>query len=457
MGRGIISAEACRYHAPSRRCLSPSKTGAHLKRRGRTLRQRRSDLVSVSRRSPRGFSSPEAAARKCRSSQFLAMHAAAESPPSVFQSEIALLRVLFFFAANLSKLLPLSAAPVIVFGCVGRDPVRDGVDFRLSSPSCIEIIRCRFRWWPSCIVLVVQITVLMLLAVEGGGFFSSSASGYSKGLTLLLLGRRSEERPMRVSPWNQFQLLEQKDPDIQLASRKNRRFRGCAYFICFGRTSVGLDGSSPPKVGPARQSDGSQGTSSVSGSGQFSIADGGNHKNGRNVRLKSSLKKPFDRVNDVRCVLSEKENDDPSRCTERRKVQWTDACGGELVDVREFEPSPPTHIYFLVAKNLSLESSLLLVIEKGNDHKGQPRSQFKLGWSADHSLLWSAAWILFAMRHTCNIIHQMRELTLGTEDKGVMEEEMKYERGGSMKQANLTTSLKMKGAEAAHAGSSDLT
>ncbi|XP_058074824.1 uncharacterized protein LOC131223427 [Magnolia sinica] len=174
----------------------------------------------------------------------------------------------------------------------------------------------------------------MLLAVEGGGFFSSSASGYSKGLTLLLLGQRSEERPMRVSPWNQFQLLEQKDPDLQLASRKNRRSRGCAYFICFGRTSVGLDGPSPPKVGPARQPDILQGPSSASDNG-----DGVDDENRRNVRLKSSLKKPLDGGDDTRGILSEKGNDDALGCTERRKVQWTDACGGELVDIREFEAS----------------------------------------------------------------------------------------------------------------------
>jgi hypothetical protein len=47
----------------------------------------------------------------------------------------------------------------------------------------------------------------MLLAVEGGGFFSSSASGYSHGLSLLLLGKKGEEKAVKVSPWNQYRLV----------------------------------------------------------------------------------------------------------------------------------------------------------------------------------------------------------------------------------------------------------
>ncbi|KAJ6803142.1 uncharacterized protein M6B38_109200 [Iris pallida] len=48
----------------------------------------------------------------------------------------------------------------------------------------------------------------MLFAVEGGGFFSSSATGYSKGLALLLLGQKPEERPTRVTPWNHYRLVD---------------------------------------------------------------------------------------------------------------------------------------------------------------------------------------------------------------------------------------------------------
>ncbi|KAI9071212.1 hypothetical protein K1719_046829 [Acacia pycnantha] len=139
----------------------------------------------------------------------------------------------------------------------------------------------------------------MLLAVEGGGFFSSSALGYSKGLTLLLLGQRSEDKPMKVSPWNQYQLVDQEsDPELQLASTKNRISRGCASFVCFGRASAGLDTPSPLKVGPAQQHDVSPGS-----------------------------------------LVSDKDQSSHLDNIERRKVQWTDTCGNELTEIREFEPS----------------------------------------------------------------------------------------------------------------------
>ncbi|EOY16814.1 Low affinity potassium transport system protein kup isoform 1 [Theobroma cacao] len=185
----------------------------------------------------------------------------------------------------------------------------------------------------------------MLLTVEGGGFFSSSASGYSKGLTLLLLGQKHEDRPMRVSPWNHYQLVDQEpDPDLQLASIKNRLSRGCASFVCFGRTSAGLDTPSPLKVGPVQQQDVLPGPldSDKSNDHTSHLEDG--NSNARKVALKSSLKKPsnstpvpLEDVNDHE-ASGEKDGDIPSH-TERRKVQWTDACGSELAEIKEFEPS----------------------------------------------------------------------------------------------------------------------
>lgn len=176
----------------------------------------------------------------------------------------------------------------------------------------------------------------MLLAVEGGGFFSSSASGYSKGLALLFLGQKNEDKPMRVLPWNQYQLVDQEsDPDLQLASAKNRLARGCASLVCFGRTSAGLDTPSPLKVGPAQQQDVLPG----------SLASDKSKDNASKVSLKSSLKKPsntttsassesgneFVRLGEAGSVIPDH--------TERRKVQWTDACGSELAQINEFEPS----------------------------------------------------------------------------------------------------------------------
>lgn len=185
----------------------------------------------------------------------------------------------------------------------------------------------------------------MLLAVEGGGFFSSSASGYSKGLALLFLGQKNEDKPMRVSPWNQYQLVDQEsDPDLQLASAKNRLARGCASFVCFGRTSAGLDTPSPLKVGPAQQQDVLPGSLASEKSKDNTADPEDNNNDASKVSLKSSLKKPSNTTTSASSEsgnefvrLGEAGSDIPDH-TERRKVQWTDACGSELAQINEFEP-----------------------------------------------------------------------------------------------------------------------
>ncbi|KAK8510660.1 hypothetical protein V6N12_055587 [Hibiscus sabdariffa] len=185
----------------------------------------------------------------------------------------------------------------------------------------------------------------MLLAVEGGGFFSSSASGYSKGLALLLLGQKHEDKSMRVSPWNHYQLVDREpDPDLQLASIKNRLPRGCASFVCFGHTSAGLDAPSPLKVGPVQQQDVLLDSFVADKSNdQTNQLDDGN-SNVRKVVLKSSLKKQLssarvslEDVND-REASRGKDGYKPSH-TELRKVHWSDSYGSELAEIREFEPS----------------------------------------------------------------------------------------------------------------------
>ncbi|KAK7279795.1 hypothetical protein RJT34_24853 [Clitoria ternatea] len=188
----------------------------------------------------------------------------------------------------------------------------------------------------------------MLLAVEGGGFFSASASGYTKGLSLLLLGQRNEDKPMRVAPWNQYQLVDQEsDPELQLASTKNRLSRGCASFVCFGRTSAGLDTPSPLKVGPAQQHDVSPGPL-VSNKGKDPSAHvvEQNDIDNRKLTLKSSIKKPFSSKSlpAAEAASDHEASGGQGICNqggqaERRRVQWTDACGSELVEIREFEPS----------------------------------------------------------------------------------------------------------------------
>lgn len=191
----------------------------------------------------------------------------------------------------------------------------------------------------------------MLFAAEGGGFFSSSAAGYCKGLRLLLLGQKNEEKPMRVTPWNQYQLVDKEiEPYIQLAPGKKRFVCGCASFVCFGRASAGLE--SPPhlKVGPTQNQevvpqcpvvDECQDSKDLVGC--FEVDDD------KIVSLKSSLKKVpnstltasrggyedcgKDNGHDTPC----ENNDDTVWQKEQRKVQWIDATGGELFEIREFE------------------------------------------------------------------------------------------------------------------------
>ncbi|XP_057773915.1 uncharacterized protein LOC130993150 isoform X1 [Salvia miltiorrhiza] len=195
----------------------------------------------------------------------------------------------------------------------------------------------------------------MLFAVEGGGFFSSSASGYSKGLTLLLLGQKNEEKPMKVTPWNQYQLVDQEtDPDLQLASGKNHPVRGCASFVCFGCTAAGLESPSPLKVGPTQNKETSP-PPTINEDNDSKNLDGCvvvDDDSKRDVlSLKSSLKKAANigaiastdggnggGKNNAHETLYE-ENDDVACQMGRRKVQWTDTIGGELFEIREFEMS----------------------------------------------------------------------------------------------------------------------
>ena len=195
----------------------------------------------------------------------------------------------------------------------------------------------------------------MLFAVEGGGFFSSSALGYSKGLTLLLLGQRSDDKPMRVLPWNQYQLVDQEsDPVLQLAPTKNYLSRGCASFVCFGRASAGPDTPSHLKVGPAQQHDVSPGLL-VSNNGRDPSAHVDNDN--RKVALKSSLKRPQNHKPDRLDSANEHEasggkGSGASVQTDGRKVQWTDACGSDLVEIREFEPRYLNLLFYFISQQL---------------------------------------------------------------------------------------------------------
>ncbi|RWW05411.1 hypothetical protein BHE74_00011221 [Ensete ventricosum] len=141
---------------------------------------------------------------------------------------------------------------------------------------------------------------------------------------------------MRVSPWDQYRLVEQEvNPQFQLASQKEHVCHGCSSFVCFGRATSGVNGcSSPPKVGPVDSS----ATNSCKESATEDVVDEGERK----IRLKSSLKKQSTdhSVSNAEAVGT---YDSPSQgpsstCGFRkRKLQWSDACGKELVEIKEFE------------------------------------------------------------------------------------------------------------------------
>ncbi|WOL00347.1 hypothetical protein Cni_G09060 [Canna indica] len=171
----------------------------------------------------------------------------------------------------------------------------------------------------------------MLLAVEGGGFFSSSASGYSNGLAVLLLGRRNEEKPIKVSSRNQYRLVGQEvEPGSQLTSRSDHASCRCASFSCFGCAPGRLDGPSIRKVDHMSKT--SSDSSSCSDRGKITVS------------LKSNMKKPSKDLSlelkddDARELLEDAQNK-TSCCTVGRKVQWTDKCGKDLAEIREFEVS----------------------------------------------------------------------------------------------------------------------
>ncbi|XP_076899090.1 uncharacterized protein LOC143552860 [Bidens hawaiensis] len=176
----------------------------------------------------------------------------------------------------------------------------------------------------------------MLLAVEGGRFFSSSATGYSNGLSLLILGQKKEQKPMRVSPWSQYHSVNpQPAPDLQLAANKTRCACGSTSFTCFGCAATGHES---PSVGPAqRQQDvvKSSRLEKVEENTRASNCDGINV-----VSLKSSLKKRASTVLGLVAVNNcDEAKPKPVDQTARRSVHWTDVTGGELCDIREFEPS----------------------------------------------------------------------------------------------------------------------
>ncbi|KAK8962396.1 hypothetical protein KSP40_PGU000931 [Platanthera guangdongensis] len=189
----------------------------------------------------------------------------------------------------------------------------------------------------------------MLFAVEGGGFLSSSASGYSSGLSLLLFGQKNEDRNIKVSPLNQYQLVHQGVDHFQISSRESHVPQGCSSFTCFGCVSSCDDDRSlhPTSDPPSNHSENSTESSSDKSKVTISVSVDDNE---RNIWLKSSLKKPSTNC----CVLCQddaagssfEEVQSTTSCfIGRRKVQWSDSCGKELTEIREFELSDDGNSY----------------------------------------------------------------------------------------------------------------
>lgn len=182
----------------------------------------------------------------------------------------------------------------------------------------------------------------MLLAVEGGGFFSSSASGYSHGLALLLLGRRTEEQPVRASSWNHYRLVDRDAGHAgQPPPTKDDVPAKCASFTCFGCTPARLEGASPPKLSSSNTRQQLSSSTSRKGTANGSSING----SGRKGCLKSNSKRDS---SDRGSIVSDGEEQPRESLEEvqtlktgmeRRKVHWTDTCGKELFEIREFETS----------------------------------------------------------------------------------------------------------------------
>lgn len=149
---------------------------------------------------------------------------------------------------------------------------------------------------------------------------------------------------MRVTPWNHYRLVDQEpDPDLQLAANKNRCACGCASFTCFGGAATGVES---PSVGPTqnhqnvvKSSPALEKVEENSRASNLVEGDGDGDGDGINVNsLRSSLKKQAKDVT-VSVAVDNVNEVEPVSQNARRSVHWTDVRGGELCEIREFEPS----------------------------------------------------------------------------------------------------------------------
>ncbi|RZR80053.1 hypothetical protein BHM03_00005963 [Ensete ventricosum] len=168
------------------------------------------------------------------------------------------------------------------------------------------------------------------------------ASNPSPSYELIMRRERNEDKPIKISSWNHYRLVEQEvEASSQLASSNDHASCGCASFSCFGCSSARLDEPYSRKVSLVHQSKSPSDSSSSSDRGKLTINDAVKWDE-RKTCLKSNMKKPsigysmVCEADDARELLAEADNK-TSCYTVGRKVQWTDKCGKELAEIREFE------------------------------------------------------------------------------------------------------------------------
>ncbi|CAN8304389.1 unnamed protein product [Cochlearia groenlandica] len=160
---------------------------------------------------------------------------------------------------------------------------------------------------------------------------------------------------MRVVPWShQYQVVVDQEADL-LDSIKTRVSRGCASsFSCFGGATAGLESPpcslkvEPPHVEHRQVSSPESVAVVVSKKEEDRVSEGDNgSRETFNLSLRSSLKRPssvaespsLEGIKEDETSSVEDGSDLSNGDMGKRKVQWPDACGSELTQVREFEPS----------------------------------------------------------------------------------------------------------------------
>ncbi|KAF5176780.1 hypothetical protein FRX31_033634 [Thalictrum thalictroides] len=150
---------------------------------------------------------------------------------------------------------------------------------------------------------------------------------------------------MRVFPWSQYQVVAKHSDSavVRLASHKGVPCKFIS-FVCFRHASTALHKSiSHPKVGSIQQRDIVSDEFVSHRSGDTITDDSDDHESA--IHIKSNLKNTYScsgavlSNDNIDGALGDGIQEQFFSCSEGKRVQWTDASGKELVQIREFEPS----------------------------------------------------------------------------------------------------------------------